>query len=266
MRAHAELVSDYLKFTDLRSTAQSTKSIDLKSFRFFTPTALLPLSIMLKKGSVGGQYDIKIPSNPDVAHYLELMTKEESVDALNRSTYLPVVSMPKDESRGQPILRKIFQLSGDPGGRNSFRYLVGELVDNIYQHSRFENGLVMAQQYPKKRTMHMCIIDDGITIAGSLREAGLTLDDDQAIVDALQGTSSKKDHERGRGLGTAFGLTILGYGGCMLVVSGRGALYRGPDRQQRFQLSDRYKYEGTLISITIPLTNKEVDLYEYASL
>jgi hypothetical protein len=266
MSVYPELVSDYLKFAGMRSSAQTSMIVNLSSVRFLTPTTLLPLSIMLRKRCEGRQYKLILPSNPDVANYLDLMTKESGMDTLNKSTYLPVVSIPKDQSKGQPILRKIFQLGGDPGGKNAFRYLVGELVDNIYQHSKFDNGLVMAQQYPKKHVVHLCIIDDGITIAGSLREAGMPLEDDQAIVDALQGASSKKSNERGKGLGTTFGLTVRGYEGSMLVVSGKGALYRGLGQQQRFQLSDRYKYEGTLISISIPLTKKEVDLYEYASL
>ncbi len=96
---------------------------------------------------------------------------------MNKQTYLPVVGLPRRERDSQSILDRIYELGGDIGGKDAFRYLLGELTDNIYQHSMFENALIMAQQYQKMSELHLCIIDDGITIGGSLRQAGMILDD-----------------------------------------------------------------------------------------
>lgn len=253
-----------MEYTDIRDKAVKAGNVDLENVRFLTPTTLLPLSIYLRRAM--RSLTLIPPPNPNVESYLWCMMKDHGIDTLNGSTYLPVVSLPKDEDLSQPIMKKAYDLAGDPGGKNAFRYLVGELVDNIYQHSRFDMALVMAQQYRKSGVMHLCIIDDGITIAGSLLESGMVLDDEQAIIDALEGASSKKEQERGRGLGTTLSLTLKGYHGCMLVVSGRGAIYCDGENDLRYRLSDRNKYEGTLISMIIPLTTEEVDLYEHTSL
>jgi hypothetical protein len=252
-----------MEFANIRDQAVRTGVVDLKKVKFLTPTTILPLSIMLRTER---HLTLVPPPNPDVENYLWCMMKDHGYDTLNKSTYLPVVGLPHNEELSQPILKKVYGLAGDPGGKNAFRYLVGELVDNIYQHSRFANALIMAQQYKRNGDMHLCIIDDGITIAGSLRESGMSLDDDQAIVDAIEGASSKMEKERGRGLGTTMNLTLKGYGGSMLVVSGQGAIYCDGDNQSRYRLSDTNKYKGTLISMKIPLTLEEVDLYEHTSL
>ena len=185
---------------------------------------------------------------------------------MNKQTYLPVVGIPRLERDSQSILNRIYELGGDIGGKDAFRYLVGELTDNIYQHSMFENALVMAQQYRKMSELHLCIIDDGITIGGSLRRTGMILDDYQAIVDALQGVSSKKNTERGMGLGTSLKLMTEGYKGRMLVVSGKGAIHFGKGAPVGYNLSEMFKYEGTLISMVIPFIEMEVDVYAYAEL
>ena len=160
------------------------------------------------------------------------MQQETVFESLNRQTYLPVVGLPRLERDSQSILDRVYKLGGDIGGKDAFRYLVGELTDNIYQHSMFKNALIMAQQYPKMSELHLCIIDDGITIGGSLRRTGMILDDHQAIIDALQGVSSKKDTERGMGLGTSLKLMTEGYKGRMLVVSGRERSTSEKERQQ----------------------------------
>lgn len=252
-----------MEFAKIREQAIRTGVVDLKRVKFLTPTTILPISIMLRTER---HLTLIPPPNPDVENYLWCMMKDHGYDALNKSTYLPVVGLPHDVGPSQSILKKVYRLAGDPGGKNAFRYLVGEMVDNIYQHSRFENALIMAQQYKRNGEMHLCIIDDGITIAGSLRESGMLMDDDQAIVDAIEGASSKKEKERGRGLGTTMSLTLKGYGGSMLVVSGYGLIYCDGVNQSRYRLSDTNKYEGTLISMKIPLTSEEVDLYEHTSL
>ncbi|OPX61213.1 MAG: hypothetical protein A4E29_00923 [Methanomassiliicoccales archaeon PtaB.Bin134] len=264
MNRHPDQVLHYLGYADIRSRAHRNGCIDLGDVSFLTPTTLLPLSITLRK--LGDDVTIVPPPDPNVASYLRIMVGEHGFNALNRSTYLPVVGLPKDENRSHPILRKIYELSGDPGGRNAFRYLVGEMVDNIYQHSGFHDSLVMAQQYRKSGEMHLCIVDDGITIPGSLRSSGISLEDDQAIIDAIEGASAKREPERGRGLGTSLHLTVAGYGGSALVVSGYGAVYCDRDRCQRYRLSDKNKFEGTLISMKIPLTTEEIDLYEHVVL
>jgi hypothetical protein len=257
-------MNQYLRFAKLREQTHSTGCLDLSSIKFLYPTTLLPLSLAMKKSFKGLAY--VPPHDPNVQSYLHLMELGAGFDSLNKQTYLPVVSLPRREQDSHSILDRIYQLGGDIGGKDAFRYLVGELTDNIYQHSMFENALIMAQQYRKMSELHLCIIDDGITIGGSLRQAGMILDDFQAIVDAFQGVSSKKDTERGMGLGTSLRLMTEGYKGRMLVVSGKGAIHFGKGAPIGYNLSDMFKYEGTLINMVIPFIETEVDVYAYAEL
>lgn len=147
-----ELVRRYLDYANIRDMALRTGTLDLENVRFLTPTTLLPLSITLRRSKK--TLKLAPPPNPDVESYLHCMMKERGFDALNGSTYLPILGLPKKAEQSLPILKKIYKLAGDPGGKNAFRYLIGELIDNIYQHSRFEIALVMAQQYRKSGVMH----------------------------------------------------------------------------------------------------------------
>lgn len=81
----------------------------------------------------------------------------------------------------------------------------------------------------------------------------MTLDDEQAIIDAMEGASAKNLQERGRGLGTTLDLTLRGYHGCMLVVSGQGAIFCDGDNNLKYRLPEKDKYEGTLISMALTL-------------
>ncbi|MDD1772883.1 MAG: ATP-binding protein [Methanomassiliicoccales archaeon] len=251
-------------FVDIREKASKTGRIDLSAIGFFTPSNLLPILIFIRKAPPG--IPIVPPDDPNVNSYLWYMQSDLGAENRNKQNYLPVVSLPKVESECAPILNKIYDLGENAGGKNAFRYLIGELVDNIYQHSLFKNALIMVQKYPRNEEMHLCIIDDGITIRGSLANAGMILDDDQAIIDAIQGASSKNDDERGKGLGSSMKLLTEGYRGNVLILSGGGAVHYDEEGAMRYLLSDMYKYEGTMISMIIPLTTAEVNVFDYADL
>jgi len=61
-------------------------------------------------------------------------------------------------------------------------------------------------------------------------------------------------------------LLTEGYRGSVLIVSGGGAVHYDEEGAMRYLLSDMYKYEGTMISMIIPLTTAEVNVFDYADL
>ena len=84
----------------------------------------------------------------------------------------------------------------------------------------------------------------------------------------VHGLSSKKDVGRGYGLYTNINLctSMRGLAGKMLIVSGKGAIGHGPEMSDRYVFnfnSNYYWLSGTLVSIRIPYTSKEVDLYDF---
>ena len=47
---------------------------------------------------------------------------------------------------------------------SSVQYIIGELSDNIDEHSRFTFASLMAQYYPRKEHMDIAVLDNGISI------------------------------------------------------------------------------------------------------
>lgn len=108
-----------------------------------------------------------------------------------------------------------------------YTYVIGELMDNIYQHSEFTYASVMAQKYGKKGFIELCFFDNGITIPGSFAKHGKAYPKDghaKAIYDAISGKSTEADVGRGFGLSTNVDM-FRDIGGEVLIVSGNGAVY-----------------------------------------
>lgn len=50
---------------------------------------------------------------------------------------------------------------------SGIKYMLGETVDNISEHSKSECGYIIAQCYPTSKCIDICIGDTGITLLGS---------------------------------------------------------------------------------------------------
>ncbi|MBI3033248.1 sensor histidine kinase [Candidatus Woesearchaeota archaeon] len=257
-----DLVNNYLTFCNYRERATSTKVIDLSSCSWLFPTTLLLLGDFIKKNQTMKYLP---PYNHNVANYVGLVRGVIKIEELENKSYVPCVQLPNKREKVIDILEFIFKLhknGKEYGGENVFKYLVSELVDNIYQHSEFHNALVMAQRYDKKGFVEICFFDDGITIPGSFQKAGLIFNDHEAIVRAVNGLSTKSK-DRGYGLSTNLDIFTKGMNGEVLIVSRAGALYIGKNLEKLYILKQIYTLEGTLISIRIPLPAPKVDLYEH---
>ncbi|VUT27723.1 MAG: hypothetical protein SYNGOMJ08_00273 [Candidatus Syntrophoarchaeum sp. GoM_oil] len=207
----SELGSEYLKFCELRSDALHTNELDLSKMNWFYPTSLLPLGIFMKE-----RPDISVipPSNPNVSAYVDIITKSE-MSPLSQKSYIPIVQVPLDKNQRDKMLEPLYCKHQQFGGINAFGYFVGELVDNIYQHSNFSTAYIMAQEYSQKRFIDVGIIDNGVSIPGAFEKAGFNVDDDaKALAEAVKGLSTKKDEgERGYGLRSNIKLLTEGLNG-----------------------------------------------------
>ena len=183
-----EQVKNYLVYCKL-SNSISNSCLDLKNLNYIYPTTLLPL---LMKHSV--QELTIIPDN-DCANYLKYMVGSKETLISNAVSYFPPVSLPKKESEYQLTMGKLYKFHNDGkeyGGSNAFKLAIGELTDNIYQHSAFEKAMIFGQKYTKKKFVEICIIDNGIGILNALKNFGLIFDSDsKAIYYATKGLSSK---------------------------------------------------------------------------
>lgn len=109
----------------------------------------------------------------------------------------------------------------------------------------------------------VCIIDDGISIPGSLEETGIFFDEDaEAIFNAINGESSDKEDFglHGRGLNTSASITSLGFGEEMLISSRNGTC---TINGSGIKLWKNVPYiQGTFISLRVN-TNKIKNIHEY---
>ncbi len=254
------LANDYNGFTQLRSKALATGELDLSAIKWFYPTLLLPLGVFIKQNK---GIALIPPKDKRVSNYFDIITRNNNTG--KNGSYIPIVEIPRPESGSKVELGRINSYAPVCGGTNALQYFIGELVDNIYQHSQFSTAYITAQKYSKLRFLEFCIVDNGITIPQSYEDNGTLIENDKVALDyALQGISTKKDKERGCGLRTSINLLTSGMSGTCLIVSRRAGLGANKfEGVSTFNLAEENIYQGTLISITVPLQRKEVEIYDY---
>ncbi len=256
-----DLYNDYIKFCEYMNSVHDSH-IDLSDEVFFRPTTLLPLySFIISK-----KLQIIMPTNKNTKNYLTtIMTRQlDNVFSTNR-TYLPFVQFPISQGDVNRILDYLYMIQNinDYGGENAFKYLIGEIVDNIYQHSEFRKAYALAQAYKKMGYMDVCFIDDGITINGCFQKHNIvSFNDVEAIDEATKGLSTKGE-ERGTGLESSAKIITNGLIGSFLIVSGKGALNIERDGKNMIPLNDFCKFNGTLVIIRIPYRKETIDIFDY---
>lgn len=244
------LVSEFVRYKDLMIRALETETIDLSNIAWIYPTFLLPTAMHLDRTSGPGY---KPPKDVNAASYIDVMRRSEYGLGDAKTSFIPVVALPANVQHFDGVFRRICNLGGMFGGHQKFRVMIEELSDNIYAHSEFEKALVMGQRYDRKGFFELCIADDGITIAGSLRKAGMQFEDDEAILAAVEGTSSKKEAGRGFGLGSSILTLTKEYEGSVLVVSGRAMVHFDRSEEKGYIFEEPFRFQGTLISTRMPL-------------
>lgn len=244
-----ELVRNYSKYSSLMDASKQTGSVDLSRITWIYPTTFLPLICEFVRDQ---SLDMKLPEDQKVRDYIStLIQRRPGQDCC--ATYLPYSTFPVDKKHFDPIMDHICDLAGEVDKTGNFRYILGELSDNVYQHSKFNFAAATAQKYPSKGFMEFCILDDGITIGGSLRDVGYEYDDTEAIDQALNGLSSKISIERGYGLGESIEYFINEQKGEVFIASGNGGLYMSGNEREPLKFILKEKYCGTLISARIEL-------------
>ena len=259
MSLYPDLVSEYVDYARHRIMFKQTGKLDLSSVNFIYSTTLLPLSEIILKNK-----DKYIrPKLYSVANYIDTIINSTSSN--ERRSYASIVKLPQNCEKVEESLKKIFAMQTDPnsfGGESAFKYVVSELVDNIYQHSSFSRALIMGQRYDVKGFIDISFYDNGITIPQSFKDNGFNYEASLAIGQALNGKSTKDD-DRGYGLRTTLKLFTKGLNSEFLIVSGNGAVYCDSDGDCLYKLADLAKLDGTLISARIPTNTSVINIYDY---
>lgn len=191
---------------------------------------------------------------------------EEILKPYISKTYLPVCQF--DLCKGnldglQTILQRIIkkQSGADYRITTPLSYLLGELIDNMNEHSRGKHGYIFSQYLKKEGCIDLVLADDGITIFGSyvrskkyLEEIGAS--EVKALTFANEGRSTKNlpnAENRGYGISSSKKMLVEGLGGSFFMLSG-GAFHRYDSSGSVYvKLPETINWSGTIILMRIPV-------------
>ena len=263
-----DLVKCYVKFCRLRQHIETSQELDLTDETFMYPTTFTPLLAYLTTLDPD-KISIKVPKDEALKNYMLTILRSAKTGKMG-GTYIPFIPLPEEKTEADKILAQFWKLVGEDDfirkNYQSLDYILDEFVSNIYEHSQFKNAYVMAQKYPNLGYVELCVVDDGVTIPGSFNIHGYSYKEEehpQAIMDALNGKSTKGPDYRGFGLRTSANIIYKGFKGELLVVSNLGAVNISQKRMQPYILQENMRYEGTLIAVRVPLIYEKVNLYDY---
>lgn len=224
--------------------------------------------------------------NKDVRQYLERMdyfstlgvdTEEGFSRHETHDRFIPLMQVPIDENDANVndvavAIRKLLArtMSLSQGARERVDFCVGEIIDNVVQHSQASApGIVGAQYYPQVGYADICIADGGVGIAKTMAEnpayRGLT--DDELLMKAFEHRTGQwfenavfgtNRVSAGEGL-ASLAETVCGLGGHVWVVSRETSLEMDKDGPMR---TSGLTYPGTVIVIRVPNIDRSFPEWE----
>jgi anti-sigma regulatory factor (Ser/Thr protein kinase) len=249
---------------------------DLRNLTFVHPFLILPLCALLRKAPFP-ECIVDYHFNGATESYLNTILFPQGFNApahpnwneyLSRfqtRTYLPICQIPAEVKDTQVrerlltvfenIMLRQLNISGQMVA--VIKYLIGEAMDNIVDHAEVPNGWIMVQNYPQKRFLDICILENGIGLLGSYQKFNFPdiETDVQSIEQAINGKSTKQITEtRGYGIDTSRRMLVDGLKGKYFLLSGSAMYIYTSDFEQIVPLERRVKWPGTLLALRIPQT------------
>jgi len=192
---------DHLKslYKTFRGLRNDKVCFDLRNVNWLSPLIVLPLSAYIAE--TDSRYLHPISNN--VSSYLTTIAFPNGINHVpSRShqfrSYIPIGVLerenPEREKLESSFVNMVYKvLKPTVEIKNAISYPVTELVDNIFEHSKANEGYVFAQHYAQKKFVDLCIVDRGRGISASYKEEkNLEFNDGEAIEKALEGLSVKK--------------------------------------------------------------------------
>lgn len=149
---------------------------------------------------------------------------------------------------------------------SSVKYILGELADNMDEHSNFTFASLMAQYYPRKKYLDMAVLDNGITIPFKFEKNDIPFDkDSEAIRKALSGevTTKKNEKMRGYGLKSCRDISLKEIKGELHVVSRKGVVILKESEEPKLYDFIDVSLKGTFLYFRLPTPKNEVNIYPY---
>jgi len=242
---------------------------DLSSLRWVSPLLILPIGVYIH----GSDSTYTRPLDNKVSSYLRTVYFPHGVSSVvtfkRELNYIPISLLKRENSIERERLASSFSrmvyksLKAIPGTENAVYYPITELVTNIFEHSKKDEGWIFAQFYPRKNFLDLCILDRGRGLAKAyLEEQSLIISDCRAIELAMMGLSVKADTERGYGIRTSKRVICEGLNGGFLIVSGSAALICKGKKEKLIRLPS-FDWQGVIIAYRIPQPRGAIDITPY---
>lgn len=140
------------------------------------------------------------------------------------------------------------------GVKDSLKMSMQEILTNVFDHSKSENGcFVCAQYYPVKRTIRLCITDFGVGILSNLKAKYEVRTDIDAIRLSVEEGITSRPQSAGFGL-THIRNFLKVNEGTLTIISGRGKVNFYSNKVESYNISN--EFEGTIVNLKIN-ANKE---------
>ena len=291
--------SDYLAYFDgflnkLDLTDETTLTIETHPRWINVHPAILTLAASLALRV--GKDNVRVPNlTASSGSYLDSMglfdfTSQESPYLINKKDpsgrFVPLTIIRTPDEQSHFISEMVPLLHLPPEKAGALKYVVGELIRNVLEHSMSKTGAIVAAQYYKKsRTIRIGICDSGIGIRQSLSRCwpSHTENDVEAIKWALTpGVSGTTTNAGGTGDNAGAGLFFIksiakvarNY---FMIYSGSG-IYKlllrdkrsenprltiNPEDDRHSERADAPYLSGTLVAIDLTLDD---DLDEFDKL
>lgn len=261
-------------YSIFRNTENNEKiEFNLEQACWLCPIVLLPVSAYIQK--TDSEY-IK-SSQETVNAYLNAICFPRGVNSVtnfekllqDKKSYTPISVLERNKEAEREDLEGMFSgmiyklLGSTPGIQSAIYQPIAELVTNIFEHSGDDRGFIFGQYYPSKKFLDICIVDRGRGLAKTYEEAkNLSLTDEQAIVEVLQGHSTKNSNERGFGIRTSKNIVCKCFDGHFAIISGSHAFVASKDKEQLVALPNFY-WQGVIISYRINRPSGAIDITKY---
>lgn len=258
-------------------------AIDFSDTVFITPVCVLSLIVYLTR--CGRKFSMR-----NIPEYLEIIGMSSGgikTDQMRQTvflaimekyltkSYIPIVNFAAsknddDKEAISSVVESVLirQLDIQPNVAMGLKYMVEETLDNITEHSESKRGYIMAQTYPRKGYLDICIADNGVTLLGSYQKLADNeiVNDLEAIKAANRGISSKNlpDAEnRGYGIQTSKRMLVEGLGGQYLMISGSCLYVKSQGRDNVYCAPDGLRWNGTIVALRIPVNSSRFNYINY---
>ena len=281
--------------TEIGAVGADTEiNLDYSGAKFTHPFFTLPLLLLIRNKNQNEGFSIKIDNqffNHSVASYMEsisfpnmltcdnkpLEEIESILESYSQKTYIPLINFPIGDDPHTNVVRdkfishlnRLIRNIVEMDQINALYYMIDELISNIVHHAGRDKGYILAQNFPTKGYVDICIGDIGRTLLESYQQFennryGITTHS-EAMHAALSGKSTKGGIDRGYGISTSTKMLCEGMNGRFFMFSGNSFTYINAHERDITEIKiPKVYWEGVLICMRIPhKTGTEFNYIDY---